>query len=254
MANYYYVWNEAQPFFLTGSSTAILLLHGFTASPSEVKALGLLLQHKGYTVSAPLLPGHGSHPRHLNATSTEEWQQAVSNELEYLNASYQQVFMVGLSLGGLLALWTMEQRLAISGVVAINPALELKSRLTRLAYPLSKTLGYMPKGHKKITESLEKQGRFAYDVIPVKSFLQLDQLRKQIWQDVKCLDGNLLIIQSRNDETVNSAAVADFFGQIPAEGKQYLELLNSGHVATMGPEKEMIAEAIHAAITSWTNK
>lgn len=253
MADLHVVWEEAQPFFLSGSATAILLLHGFTASPSEVKALGQSLQQKGYTVSAPLLPGHGSHPKHLNATTLGEWQQAVTTELDFLLASYERVIMVGLSLGGLLALWSAEQGFAITGVVAINPALELKSRLSLLAYPLSKTLGYMPKGHKKISEALEKQGRFAYNVIPVKAFCQLDQLRLQVWQDSERLNGNLLIMQARDDETVNARGVADFYQQVPSTKKAYQELFNSGHVATMGPEKDVIAEAIDQAINDWSS-
>lgn len=251
MADFYFVWDEAQPFFLEGSKTAILLLHGFTASPSEVKSLGILLHQKGYTVSAPLLPGHGSHPRHLNATSKEDWQQAVINELEYLKESYEQVVMVGLSLGGLLALWVMEQGVRLTGAVVINPALELKNRLALLAYPLSKTLGYLPKGHKKISEALEKQGRFAYDVFPMKSFCQLDQLRQQVWRDIEYVRGNLLVIQSRDDETVIARAVADFFYQVPAVNKRYIELKQSGHIATMGPEKALIADVIKETITSW---
>jgi len=251
MAEYYGVWDEAQPFFLTGSKTAILLLHGFTASPTEVKALGLLLQQSGYTVSAPLLPGHGSHPRHLNDTTKEQWQQAVTTELDFLLASYQQVIVVGLSLGGLLALWVMQQGFPVTGVVAINPALELKSRLALLAYPLSKTVGYMPKGHKKISEALEKQGRFAYNVIPIKGFCQLDQLRKEVGQDIERLLGKLLIIQARDDETVIARGVAEFYQQIPSANKAYLELLNSAHVATMGAEKELIAQSIDQAIKRW---
>ena len=49
---------KGEEFFLKGGEAAILLLHGFTASTQEVEGLGLALAEEGFTVLAPLLPGH----------------------------------------------------------------------------------------------------------------------------------------------------------------------------------------------------
>lgn len=43
-----------------GGKTGFLLLHGFTATTAEVRPLGEALHAAGHTVSAPLLPGHGT--------------------------------------------------------------------------------------------------------------------------------------------------------------------------------------------------
>ena len=47
-------------FYWAGNETGVLLIHGFTAITAEVRPMAQLLHREGYTVAAPLLPGHGS--------------------------------------------------------------------------------------------------------------------------------------------------------------------------------------------------
>ena len=51
-----------EPFFLPGGSTGCLLIHGFTASPQEMRRLGEHLAGEGHTVLGLRLPGHASTP------------------------------------------------------------------------------------------------------------------------------------------------------------------------------------------------
>src|SRR5665811_713155 len=60
-------------FLLPGGEDGIVLLHGFTASPVEVRQLADFLNAQGYTASGPLLPGHGTHPDDLNRVKFEDW-------------------------------------------------------------------------------------------------------------------------------------------------------------------------------------
>ena len=61
----------AEPFFLPGRSEGVLLLHGFTGSPSEMKLYGAYLQQCGYTVLAIRLAGHGTSPEDLERVTAE---------------------------------------------------------------------------------------------------------------------------------------------------------------------------------------
>ena len=51
-----------QSFHFLGGETGILLIHGFTASPIDLKPIGEIFHNWGYTVNAPLLTGHGTTP------------------------------------------------------------------------------------------------------------------------------------------------------------------------------------------------
>lgn len=51
-----------EPFFFQGGRTGVLLLHGFTGTPKEVRWMGEDLQKHGYTVLGIRLHGHATHP------------------------------------------------------------------------------------------------------------------------------------------------------------------------------------------------
>src|SRR4051812_26008702 len=63
----------AEAFFLPGGPTGVLLTHGFTSSPAEVRPLGIYLAEQGYTVYGPLLAGHGTAPEDLRTTTWQQW-------------------------------------------------------------------------------------------------------------------------------------------------------------------------------------
>ena len=65
-------------FFLSGSRTGCLLLHGFTSTPAELRPLGEALHRAGYTVHAPLLPGHGTSPEDLLHITYCDWIEGPS--------------------------------------------------------------------------------------------------------------------------------------------------------------------------------
>ena len=68
---------DGNSFYHQGNSTGFLLIHGFTASTAEVRPLADRLTELGYTVSAPLLPGHNTHPDDLNKTKWQDWYATV---------------------------------------------------------------------------------------------------------------------------------------------------------------------------------
>ncbi|MEO5667801.1 MAG: alpha/beta fold hydrolase [Bdellovibrionota bacterium] len=83
---------------------AILLLHGFISSPFEVDPLARQFQQNGFTTYEPLLPGFGSSSEVANHSSLVEWQESVRSNLRLLTECYDEVTLVGFSLGGALAM------------------------------------------------------------------------------------------------------------------------------------------------------
>ena len=108
----------AEPYFARGGRTGILLLHGFTASPHEVKWLGQHLAGQGHTVYAPRIAGHGTDYRDLARTTWQDWVASALDGYHLLRAQCEWVFVGGLSMGGALALLTATQ-VAVDGVIAL---------------------------------------------------------------------------------------------------------------------------------------
>lgn len=238
---------QAKPFFINGSSTqALLFLHGFTASPSEVRPVAEKLNKiNNCSISGILLPGHGTTPEQLNVVRWPEWYNAVQDELQSLLTRYQQVFVGGLSMGGLLALHAAVNIDGLAGVVSINAPIYYHYAIIPMLSDLAgmMTPYFHKKGLKEIMK-LEKQGRFAYRVMPLKAFHSLNLLRRIVMQEVQELKIPALIIQSLQDESVHPRSADFLYEKTRGEGTQLMMLQQSRHVVTIGAQAEPIAREI----------
>ena len=248
-----YIHPQVQPIFLSGSQkTALLFIHGFTASPSELYPTAHLIHEiSGCTLSAPLLPGHGSSPRLLNQSNWEEWYNAVEKELDFLMENYQRVFIGGLSMGGLLALHAGSSIKGLQGVISINAPVFNRFPLLTAASPLiGRIRPYYPKKDGPNQRRLKQEGRFAYNVIPVRAFQSLMNLRNTVMEEADEINLPVLLIQSLQDKSVHPRSV--YYLQEKIKHTQLIELHYSEHVATMGGEKEKIARAIIDFINNYS--
>ena len=82
----------------------VLLAHGITGAPSEMKPLIRKLTGAGFTVACPQLAGHCSTLKELKQTRWTDWYGTLETSLRMLRAQCSQVFVAGLSTGALLVL------------------------------------------------------------------------------------------------------------------------------------------------------
>ncbi|NLG33128.1 MAG: hypothetical protein GX550_06375 [Syntrophomonadaceae bacterium] len=238
---------RADPFFLPGkSNTIIIFIHGFTASPSEVLPTALLLnQHGGLSVSGPLLPGHGTTPESLNQTTWEMWYEALKSEYLFRQQQYSSIFVAGLSMGALLAIYAGINLRGLKGVIAINAPIFIQYPVqTALAPLIEKYSPYIRKKKGLPIIEQERIGRWAYDVLPVKAFRSLRKLRNLVIKDIEQLRIPFLVLQALKDESVKAKSAGFLIRRAKNALVCYKELPESYHVATMGQEKELIAGTI----------
>ncbi len=111
----------------------MLLLHGFTGSPWEVRPLGEALAAHGFHVDAPRLPGHGTVPEEMLTVSADDWLRAVRQSYVTLSKSTQPLYMAGFSMGALLAtLLAAESVRKPQALVLLAPALRLQNPAARV--------------------------------------------------------------------------------------------------------------------------
>ena len=91
-------------FFFQGDRRGILLIHGLTGTPMEMRLLGLGLHARGYTVAGMQLAGHCGNVEDLLATGREDWYGSVQRAADVLRPKVDHLFVAGLSMGALLAL------------------------------------------------------------------------------------------------------------------------------------------------------
>jgi len=96
----------AFPLMFSGGPRAVLGLHGYMGYPGELYYPAERLQKAGFTVSVPRLPGHGTSGDDFNLSSGRQWlRKALDSYLE-LSSEHEEVYVMGHSMGGLLALLT----------------------------------------------------------------------------------------------------------------------------------------------------
>ncbi len=106
-----------------GVKVGVLLIHGMSGLPTEMKPLGQTLEQLGCTVEIPMLPGHGAGSRELLATGWKDWFQETRQALDKLSQTCDQIVVGGLCMGGLLPILLALEEPKVVGIVALSPTI-----------------------------------------------------------------------------------------------------------------------------------
>ena len=119
-----------------GGPVGALLIHGYTGSAAETRPMGQYLASQGLTIRCPLLSGHGTTPEDLTRIRWQAWAAEAEAALRELQDRCDTVFVGGLSLGSLLALWLGAGHPEIAALLPMAPAIRVQNRLLPLALTL----------------------------------------------------------------------------------------------------------------------
>jgi carboxylesterase len=104
-------------FYLRGGRSGVLLIHGLTGTPTEMRFVGNGLNRAGFSVLGMQLAGHCGDEADLLATGWHDWYASVTAAAERLREQVDHVFVAGLSMGAVLALkLAIDQPRAVDGV------------------------------------------------------------------------------------------------------------------------------------------
>ena len=108
---------------IESTKIGVLLIHGLTGTPTEMKPVSRYLKHLGYKVELPLIAGHGAGHEELLETKWQDWLDSVRQPLNILTAECEQVVIVGLSVGGLLGVLLAAENPRVNCLVLLSFAL-----------------------------------------------------------------------------------------------------------------------------------
>lgn len=134
-------------FVIGNGAVAVLLIHGLTGTPAELRRVAQGLAKRGCTVFVPTLAGHCGDNADLRATRWSDWLASAQRAFDGICALYAQVFVGGLSMGSLLSMYLAAQNPGkVSGLLLYSTTLRYDGwNMTRLA-PLSPWLMRIPFG------------------------------------------------------------------------------------------------------------
>lgn len=242
-------------FFLPGPGAQVLLLHGYTGSPYDLKPLAISLNRHGLAVSVPLLLGHGTQSEKIWGVSGQQWLEQAKAELLKLDQS-KDIFIGGLSMGALLAILLVSSSKP-RGLLLFSPALKLKFSAEMLIsaarFGLIKSQASMPKfsGKSDIADPEARKKSPSYPDMPISGLLEFDALRKRANEELEYLSIPIFVAFARHDGAIDLGAcrsliLSKVLG--PVLSKSYSR---SQHVVTLDYDREILFNDVWQFITNY---
>ena len=228
---------EGDDFFWKGNPTGILLIHGFTATTAEVRLMAEKLHEDGYTCAAPLLPGHGTNPDDLNHATWRMWVEKVKLFYERLARECEQIFVIGQSMGAILALELAAQHPEINGLMLFSPAIKVKRLwLSRILYPF---INFMKKSGED--DGLPWKG---YTVYPVKASAEFHKLQEHVKDRLSKIEQPTLVFTGEYDNHFSHDAADIIIKGIKSKTKDHIKMEESPHVILLANELDKAYEHV----------
>ncbi|MEW6650619.1 MAG: alpha/beta fold hydrolase [Chloroflexota bacterium] len=234
---------SAEPFFLPASRTGCLLVHGLTGTPKEMRWMGDYLHANQISVLGVRLAGHATLPDDLQRSRWTDWLASVEDGYHLLRNCCNRVFLCGLSLGGVLALFSASF-LPVRGVIAMSSPYELPAdwrlnfaRLLRYVQPR------VEKGAPDWRNPDAAADHIAYPYYPTAAIAELRDLLREFRAVLPRVTAPALLAHSRHDRGVVPANMEKIHAALGSADKQMLWIENSGHVIPREPQREAVFAA-----------
>ncbi|GAC1411413.1 MAG: alpha/beta fold hydrolase [Actinomycetota bacterium] len=235
-----------------GAKTGVLLIHGYTGAPQGMREWGESLASRGYTVICPRLPGHGTRPEDLHATSYADWRAEAERGFRGLTERCENVFIGALSMGALIAL-DLAARYPddVAGLTLANPFLFSKDPLAKLA-PLLGKVSLLIKGvYNDVADPERKE--LGYPKQSTKASASLLKAAAEVRTRLPKVKSPAVLFVSKQDHVVDNDCARAILSEIGSAEKEIVWLERSYHVATIDLDREIIFEQSAKFIAAHTS-
>lgn len=213
--------------------------------------MGEYLNREGFTCLGVRLAGHATDPQDMIRSNWTDWTASVEDGYALLREMTDNIFFIGLSMGGILSL-LMSTRLAprVAGVVGLSTLYKLPDdpRLRHIDW-IARMIPFMPKSHEEPGSSwFDKEAwkdHVSYPQNPVRSIGQLNKLLGEMRAALPEVRVPVLLIHSRDDSYVlpENLELLDS-ALVNASVKEKLYITGSGHVVTRDAAREQVFQSV----------
>ncbi|MCC6175086.1 MAG: alpha/beta fold hydrolase [Chloroflexi bacterium] len=244
----------AEPFEYGGpSDLGVLLVHGFTGTPYEMRPVGKHLAACGFGSRGILLRGHGTSPDDMMGCLYTDWLEDVEAGLAVLLEQYDQAVLVGLSMGGTLCLNVAARHAddpRIVGVVSIGAPLVLEDWRLGIIRIASKLIKWQAWGRPDIKDRSKWDCHVGYRRFRTGTVRELLALMKETRGRLHDVRQPILVLQARSDHVVPPKNASIVFNGVSSPDRRIVMLSNCYHVVTV----DFAADTVNAEIERFVHR
>lgn len=236
------------PFDL-GFGAPVVLIHGFTSTPFEMRFIGSHLARHGFRAVGIRLPGHGLDPFALERATASDWVDAARAALFRLSQG-RPVHLVGQSMGALISmLLAAEHPARVRSLALCAPAVRVTAmrsillRLTRLRI-LTARLRFYDKGPSDLHDLLMRRRLPNIGRVPTAAAEQFARLQARARRVLPDITAPTVIIYSEKDGTVPAHVALESARRIGSRPVRMVRLERSSHIVTLDVERSRVATEI----------
>lgn len=227
-----------------------LVIHGYTGGPHEIMPLtNFLKAHTNWKIHVPTLPGHGEN-LNLEDTSHQKWLAAAEDALQKLNQQCDEIFVIGFSMGGMIAAY-LAAKYKVHKLVLLAPSRRYIS-LRKMTIEIGEVIVDHFRGELDRNEFYLNYKRKRDDV-PLSANIEFLKLVNYTKSYLKELTAPVLIAHGRKDSIVPVSTVHSLDREIASEQKQIVLLDRSTHLLCLGEDKHILNDIVYSFLTEADN-
>lgn len=221
-----------------GSKVGCLIIHGFSSTPAELRELGERLNSKGHTVLGVRLSGHGTKVEDMEKCQYIDWINSVEEGYKKLKENCTSIYVVGHSMGALLAL-CLSEKYKVDKIVLLSPALVTATKVAKFV-PLIKHFMRYTQWEEIERPEAEMKYLLGYGKIPLKSIHELGKLQKFTRKKLNKINSPILIVCSNKDTAIGLNGISIIADNVSTKEVKKVYLNKCGHNITVECEKETV--------------
>ena len=231
------------------------MIHGFTSAPEQFKELADFFAARGFTVSAPLIAGHGISPDNLMKTTPEDWMKSVKDAYLELKKKSEKIFIIGNSFGSNLAFWLAKEfDNEQSGIITLGAPIFLKYHyfiLFRLyTYGLIQRYYRKPRRLYK-ADYTDMSDEVTYSIIPTKNLREFfNFIKNETIPNLGKVKIPTLVAQSDTDPVIKPKSATYIFEKLGSSFKRIYWFPSEFHVLTADGRRAELFQKIYNFIQS----
>ena len=216
----------------------VLMLHGFTGNTSDVRQLGRYLEKHDIPSYSFNYEGHGEAPEKILKSSPYIWYKQVVDTYDELKKQYDRVFVVGLSIGGVLGLRLTLDR-EVEALATVCSPMSLKTNDELLENFKTYARMFKSRFEQKDEGEIEKE----IDLLSDESvFEDIRSFIMSVRDDLDEIYVPMFIAQGEKDVVIDQGSAKIIYDTVDSDDKNIIYYKDSGHVLTLDKDKETFFE------------